>query len=265
MILKNKSIRFNSLDKMDDLQEQLSVDKQNFGKFVFVSSWTSNPEENIPMWKMYTKGNQGVRIKLPVNPFEEYEQDIVELSKIFDAKYQAGDENVKMPYNLIVPTAECFGKNYFLCNYASNKQLFKIEYTDNRSLLYPQVLNLNTENFNVALSKLGKYKNLYWEFQEEWRYILMFLPVSVSNMKQELFGGKVSREMYELQKNIIAGQSCLPFDDYYLTIKEEAFKQMEVTLSPYASESVKTVVELLVKEYNSDCKIFESKLMNLIS
>ena len=34
LILKNRSIRLNSLDKMDDRQEQMSCDKQNFGKFV---------------------------------------------------------------------------------------------------------------------------------------------------------------------------------------------------------------------------------------
>ena len=31
LILKNRTIRLNSLDKMDDLQEQMSQDKQNFG------------------------------------------------------------------------------------------------------------------------------------------------------------------------------------------------------------------------------------------
>lgn len=50
LILKNRSIRLNSLDKMDDLQEQLSTDKQNFGRFIFVSSWTDNEDEEIPMW-----------------------------------------------------------------------------------------------------------------------------------------------------------------------------------------------------------------------
>lgn len=57
---------------MDDIQEQVSTDKQNFGKFVFVSSWTSDEKESISMWRMYTPKQRGVRIKLKVNPFIEY-------------------------------------------------------------------------------------------------------------------------------------------------------------------------------------------------
>lgn len=38
LILKNRTIRLNTLDKMDDLQEQKTRDVQNFGKFFFVSS-----------------------------------------------------------------------------------------------------------------------------------------------------------------------------------------------------------------------------------
>lgn len=40
LILENRTIRFNSLDKMDDLQEQMSADLKNAAKFVFISSWT---------------------------------------------------------------------------------------------------------------------------------------------------------------------------------------------------------------------------------
>ena len=38
LILKNRTIRLNPLDKMDDIQEQKTADIENIGKFVFVSS-----------------------------------------------------------------------------------------------------------------------------------------------------------------------------------------------------------------------------------
>lgn len=37
-ILKNRTIRFNSLDKMDDLQEQQTSDTKNIGQFCYISS-----------------------------------------------------------------------------------------------------------------------------------------------------------------------------------------------------------------------------------
>ena len=42
LILSNRTIRFNSLDKMDDLQEQETADIKNLGQFFYVSSWTDD-------------------------------------------------------------------------------------------------------------------------------------------------------------------------------------------------------------------------------
>ena len=64
LILKNRTIRFNSLDKMDDLQEQKTADLQNIGQFCYISSWTDDDTESIPMWNMYASLNLGVRIKI---------------------------------------------------------------------------------------------------------------------------------------------------------------------------------------------------------
>ena len=63
LILQNHSFRFNSLDKMDDLQEQETADLKNVGQFCYISSWTDDVDESIPMWNMYTSINSGVRIK----------------------------------------------------------------------------------------------------------------------------------------------------------------------------------------------------------
>ena len=70
LILKNRTIRFNSLDKMDDLQEQQTADIENIGQFCYISSWTEDDTESIPMWNMYASLDLGVRIKLCKNPFK---------------------------------------------------------------------------------------------------------------------------------------------------------------------------------------------------
>ena len=49
LILKNRTIRFSPLSKVDDLQESRSRDLKNVGRFVFVSCWTDEKEESIPM------------------------------------------------------------------------------------------------------------------------------------------------------------------------------------------------------------------------
>lgn len=70
LILANHTFRLTSLDQMDDLQEKEAFDLKNAGQFCYVSSWTDDETENIPMWKMYSSLNAGVRIKLKANPFK---------------------------------------------------------------------------------------------------------------------------------------------------------------------------------------------------
>ena len=72
LILENSTIRLNSLDRMDDLQEKETKDLKGLGSFCYVSSWTDDHSEQIPMWKMYTDLKAGVRIRLKTLPFKTY-------------------------------------------------------------------------------------------------------------------------------------------------------------------------------------------------
>ena len=73
LILSTKSIKLSPLNSVDDLTETLSADEVNFGQYVFVTCWTSDEEESIPFWKMYTPDMTGVRLKFPKKMFQEYE------------------------------------------------------------------------------------------------------------------------------------------------------------------------------------------------
>ena len=53
LILKSKTIRFNRLDRVDDLEEIAISKGVKLGQYVFVSCWTKDEEESVPLWKMY--------------------------------------------------------------------------------------------------------------------------------------------------------------------------------------------------------------------
>lgn len=72
LILAHRTLRFNSLQFVDDMEEAEAADLKHFGKFVYVSCWTREENESIPMWKMYTPDMHGVRIQLPQFPFKKY-------------------------------------------------------------------------------------------------------------------------------------------------------------------------------------------------
>ena len=69
----------------------------------------------------------------------------------------------------------------------NNELLFKIEYTDDEEKLYPHLLKEEGEDSSIALGELGKYKNLHWNFQSEWRYILNILPLNLNQPAENLY------------------------------------------------------------------------------
>lgn len=71
LILKNKTIRFNSLINMDDAEEVRTRNSEYLGKYCFVSSWTNQSDESIPFWGLYTHQMSGVRIRMRAYPFEK--------------------------------------------------------------------------------------------------------------------------------------------------------------------------------------------------
>lgn len=111
LILKNRTIRFNSLDKMDDLQEQKTADLQNIGQFCYISSWTDDDTESMPMWNMYASLNLGVRIKLRKNPFKVYDNTAEALSKVVNATVI--DNSNGRTLQSIIPLTEMFSKGFF--------------------------------------------------------------------------------------------------------------------------------------------------------
>lgn len=133
LILKNRTIRFNSLDKMDDLQEQQTADIENIGQFCYISSWTEDDTESIPMWNMYASLDLGVRIKLCKNPFKIYNITAEDLSKVINAPVT--DESNGNPIQSIIPITEMFAKGFIIFPTITKDLLFKVQYTNDREKL----------------------------------------------------------------------------------------------------------------------------------
>ena len=257
LILKNRTIRFNSLNKMDDLQEQQTADIKNIGQFCYISSWTEDSTESIPMWNMYASLNLGLRIKLRKNPFKVYDNTDESLSKAVVAP--VNDESGGKPLQSIIPIAEMFSKGFFSIQAMTKELLNKVEYTDDKEKLYPHLLHQEGDGFSIALGELGKYKNLHWQFQNEWRYILTILPLNLNQPVETSFNN------FQLIANKMRlGLEKQPFPYYDLYLSDEAFDEMEITLSPRISAGSKIIVENLVEKYNPSAIINESTLVGLI-
>ena len=257
LILKNRTIRFNSLDKMDDLQEQQTADIKNIGQFFYISSWTDDPTESIPMWNMYASLKLGVRIKLRKNPFKIYDNTAESLSKV--SRLPVTDNSNGKPLQSIIPLTEMFSKGFFTIQAMNQQLLYKVEYTDDKEKLYPHILKDGGDHFTLELGVLGKYKNLHWEFQNEWRYILNILPLDINQPVEQ------SLQSFQLVANKMKlGLEKQPFPYYDMSIANDAFEDMEITLSPQISGGSRIIVNDLVEKYNPSAMVTESSLVGLI-
>lgn len=257
LILKYHTIRFNSLEKMDDLQEQQTADIKNIGQFCYISSWTDDSTESIPMWNMYASLNLGVRIKLRKNPFKVYDNTAETLSKVTNA--QITDNSSGKPFQTTISLAEMFSKGFISIQAVNNQLLSKVEYTDDTEKLYPRILKEEGEGFSLALGKLGKYKNLHWAFQREWRYILNILPLDLNQpVKKSMIDSQIMANKIKL------GIEKQPFPHYDMVISDEAFEGMEITLSPRISGGSRIIVQTLLEKYNPSATLSESSLVGLI-
>lgn len=253
-ILKNQNIKFNPLTVLDDLEEERIKDHQQYGKYCFVSSWTENETESIPMWNMYTNLSEGVRIKLPKHPFREYLIDESAYRMIFgNDDYNINGQGL----NTIIPSEEFFSRNFFTPIYTQQNILKQVRYTSDMSVLYPQILSVLKGKTKLSLGSLGVYKNKYWSFQGEWRYILYFFPFGYKEMVDDSINNSNQKMLRKIHEGV-----DLPFNYYLLKLDQKKFEQMHITLSPKISEGNRLILELLVDKYNPKAVISESELFN---
>ena len=258
LILKNRTIRLNPLDKMDDLQEQKTADVENLGKFVFVSSWTDDAKESIPMWKMYTDLTSGVRIKLRKNPFLWHGTKGADLEHVLGIP--ARDERSRSNHvNTFLDLSDLFNNGYFSPQAWNGEILTQVTYTNDIEKLEPKVAYVDDEAIHLKTGVLGKYKNLHWDFQHEWRYIMYFISL---NLK---VGIEDSQKLLAITaKKMLEGKESPPFRFYDLTLDPCWFAEMEVTCSPQMTAGNRIILETLVEKYNPTATIKESELLNLI-
>lgn len=257
LILKNKTIRLTPLDKLDDVQEAKTKDFKNLGRYIFVSSWTEDETESIPMWNLYSDLSCGVRIGLRKNPFKWH---TTKGSDLVRPDLKAADEaTLKNEIKTFLNLAPLFLNGVYSPQAWTGEILKKVEYSDNIEKLEPQIAEQDEKGVSLKFGKLGCVKNQYWEFQKEWRYIIQFFRIPI-------FGNlENAQEILVKEFNKIkTGNDERIFDYYDLEIDEDAFAEMIITPSPKITPGNKVLLESIIEKYNSKAKIIESQLTNLL-
>lgn len=241
--MKNKTFRFSSLDIVDDMEEAMTADYENIGKICFVSCWTDLVQESVEMWRTYTGSDNGVRIGFPKEFFksESNEENVLNLAKRIGDEY---DVYLSPPYfPELIPVT--YTQDDYLINLPVSKVINDVCKKCGSSM----------SNFSLDTRYLGRFKRDYWTGQSEWRYKLTAIPQEYyrNNEKGKYLKGKPS-DMVELMKKDLIQMS---FDNDYIDFpfNENAFKDMEILLSPLNSEEDSAQVRNIIEQYGPSIEV----------
>jgi len=267
LILKNKTIRFNRLDRVDDKEESVFISKGiNLGPYTFVSCWTETDEESIPMWKMYTNKSWGVRLKIPRdNLFKTYNYDDFEFNGL-KAVSMGGRLEPLFPPEVQFQQSD-FTPPFLTPDYEACKFYRKVIYVDNTHELAENVIHLPDSHhgaegpITINFSEVGRYKHKRWAFQEESRFVLNFMP---GNPASAFNTADFDRELL-LSVQAIKSNKELGFSYYDMQLNPKAFDKLSITLSPLATDSQRAIVASLRDKYAPNATIMESNLSGILA
>lgn len=266
LILKNRTLRFNRLDQVDDPEESNFVSNGvNIGLYAFVSCWTEEKEESIPMWKMYTNKNWGVRLSF------EKEGLFKTYTDVESYRYNGlVGTNLGAPIRFLFPTEVRWEQTSYMPPFLTEEYdkchfYRKIEYVDDLKPYANDTVRItqqpdNNVSLKIQTDKVGSYKNKRWAFQEESRFLLFFLPGNPTALfNTPNFIEYQSRFMADIIHN-----KGLGFSYYDMHLSDKAFDNLVITMSPLCDDAQIAIVEALRDKYAPKAEIRKSNLAGKI-
>ena len=229
-ILENKTIRFSRLDSLNDLNEGCCGEYAHLKKYVYISSWSADDRESIPMWSLYGRKNnvldEGVRIKVPTNLFTFDEKgnlsDNLRFQKIlggWNAVFDVKTKPIKHS-DLLLRMQKKYGED---AQFSSKKVVgpVKVRYLNYREYTdqYISVVENEADGKMSAffVEKIGFEKKDDWEYENEYRFWMSYPYI------------KGVRGPEDLLKKDIQLTNCNSIDVYF---NEKAISEMEIMLAP---------------------------------
>ena len=241
LILKNHTIRFSRLDKVDDIEEsEFTSGPTNvrLGNYVFASCWTRCEEESIAQWKLYA-AYDGVRIALAEdNVFQTYD-----ITPEFPNSMKS---YFKPPFSPVGKDAICDTRiNPITCE--------DVVYTDDPYFLAQDAIINTGTHIALSTTNAGKYKRRIWEFQQECRFKFLVYPMEariVENIgRTEIDFDQMFSISARGMRNILSNNLPISQEYYDTAMSSTALDNLQVMLGPRTSVAQETIVKALLNQY----------------
>jgi hypothetical protein len=238
LILKNKTLRFNNAKFVNDPTEAMTEDFGSMQDYVFISCWSSEEKESIPLWKIYGADGHGVRLESDTK-YIHFEGEETPLNGIYKVI-----ENVKKEVD------SDYFINVWQLNRPSINHYFETNYSDEERIFMKDASTETQQCWEYQVDTAFNTKATCWSFEKEIRFILLGCSLESYQATNNwlLVFNNITKK-----KNINSSfVDLILFDDF--------FNNLTVTTGPLQSESEKIIVQSLVQKYNQNIKVLESKL-----
>lgn len=246
LILSNKTLRFNNLSSTDDPEEAEASDVYLPGRFCYVSCWTDDPAESIPMWSMYGGPKlDGVRVELPPFPFVEY-------------YIPADQSDNKDPISTYI---DLMGRDTADLPYISADMpiLFEVDYTNQEELLKPMIKSEKSDGssheLTMDVSYVGAFKRKAWSFQKEWRYKLFAAPYRPSEIRTP----STAKQIALLRR--FEDDGYFPVERFIdLRLSDDSLSKMRILLGPNVTKEQESQIKRAVDSCSGGIQIERSHI-----
>lgn len=262
LILKNRTVRFNRLDRVDDVTEGDSFTRLRLEKFFFVSCWTHDPNESLPQWNMYTPDMSGVRITLPKILFS-YSPLVIPNNY----KHEKQGSLISP-----IPFERIFASNYFVTTMFLGEKDFgrDVVYAPDFMKIKNEAIQVNIDAPTQALSArisdpigIAAVKSPDWSFQKEYRFVLFIVPSPHISTDENFFIRHSERLPDIVAQSLYRGEG--PDIDYFdVDISHDAIDDIKVTAGPLCKEGDYLILEALLDKYAPSGKLEKSKFTGTV-
>jgi len=239
LILKNKTIRFNRLDRVNDPKEAMSNDYANAQKLVFASCWSGPDTESMPLWERYSAQMAGVRIIMPTLMFK---------GRNNNHKVTRDDRYYEIQVDDFSTQIERCGKTVIALSPSCVMGPTKIRYAKSDGLHLSNVFNTH-EGQLFDLRQLGTVKIDHWSWEDEYR----FRVLAAFDYLFEEEGLKWMSPQSFVDNPVVTEFVDVP-------LEPTSFDEMEVVLGPRISATDEAHVRELCEVHAQKAKITRSDI-----
>ena len=244
LIIKYKKFRFTRLSLLNDPLEGKSSDLAKTEELVYCSSWSANPIDTIPMWKMYTD-LKGVRLSVSsdsifassrpssMQNFGSQVSPVTILQEPITVNNVSGH---KMP----LPIQRVFGPEEV--KYLNDIEAQKVKTTQS---ITDCTSGKPVNRKWIKLDGVGLNKDICWEYEKEWRFRLTTHESTIP-VEQDL----------EQFVNFLT----LEHDFIDVPVSESFWENLEILMGPMCNEGQFVLLESLLNSYGIKANIIRSKI-----